>query len=196
MTIGTTWNSSSSRAAGATRSSMNRCCSPNMGRRDADKPVSPSVHLSCHNSCVVGTCIRPSDKRLWAWHPMLVNPDLCGKRKTSLGTSRDVRCGCAVEKVSSGRRTNFFSAAGASRERRREGPHRSPQKRSLTFVLFLQRLAAAETMKTDLREIFRMSQFSTFSTISVTNVHWPASELSLLCPRERTFHSCHSAKKQ
>src|SRR5947209_15907547 len=24
---------------------MNRCCSPNMGRRDADKPISPPVHL-------------------------------------------------------------------------------------------------------------------------------------------------------
>ena len=52
-----------------------------------------------------------------------------------------------VEKSLFWRRTNFFSAAGASRERRREGPHRSPQKRSLTFVLVLQRLAAAETMK-------------------------------------------------
>src|SRR5262245_54982450 len=32
MAIGTTWNSSSSSAAGATRNSMKRCCSPNIGR--------------------------------------------------------------------------------------------------------------------------------------------------------------------
>ena len=37
---------------------MNRCCSPNMGRRDADKPVFPIWASSRHDSAA-GTCVKP-----------------------------------------------------------------------------------------------------------------------------------------
>src|SRR5882757_1320679 len=57
------------------RNSMNCCCSPNMGRRDADKPVTPPLHQTV-TTLVVGTCTKLL-LGLWAWRPRLVNPH-CG----------------------------------------------------------------------------------------------------------------------
>jgi hypothetical protein len=71
-----------------------------------------------------------------------------------------------VEKVSSGRRMEFFRTAGASHERRCEGPRRFTQKRSSTFVTVLQRLSAAETAKDRPSRDFRsLSNFDFFNSI-------------------------------
>ena len=51
---------------------MNRCCSPNIGRRDVDKSVTPPLHQTV-TTLVVGTCTKLL-QGLWAWRRMLVNP--------------------------------------------------------------------------------------------------------------------------
>jgi hypothetical protein len=79
---------------------------------------------------------------------------------------RTTRLTDAVEKVFSGRRTKFFSHAGASHATQREGPHRITKKRSQTIVLPYIGLRRPRQRKTDLCEIFRATQLSTFSTAS------------------------------
>src|SRR5258707_11289687 len=71
------------------RNSMNCCCSPNMGRRDADKPVTPPLHQTV-TTLVAGTCTKLL-LGLWAWRPRLVNPH-CGGGGRAHRTFGSVTC--------------------------------------------------------------------------------------------------------
>jgi hypothetical protein len=85
---------------------------------------------------------------------------------------REVRFACdTVAKVFWGDKRNFFRAADAFCERRRERPHRFIQNRPGTSVVALKSDTAAEKSKDHFREIFRVARFSTFATVSPINGH-------------------------
>jgi hypothetical protein len=72
----------------------------------------------------------------------------------------------SVEKVFFDCRTKFLRTADAFCTRRREGPHRSTQKRPGIFVLALWRFVAIETSKNRVsRNLWRRTIFDCFNTI-------------------------------